>query len=166
MTTDVQAERSRPVEDADPIAAGPSIGGGTMARVARRHGLARLAFAAVATLFVGCLTVQVLLVGVDIFADMGGSIHRDFAYVYGWLTPVLVLLAGFAGARRSTRDLTIILVVLFAIQVVLPTLRDSLPLLAALHPVNALAIFAIGVAVAAQAVDLLRATSADRAAEP
>ena len=77
-----------------------------------------------ASLYVGCLIVQVFLVGLDIFADTDASIHRDFAYVYGWLTPVLVLLAGFAEAPKSTRRLTIVLVVLFAIQIVLPSLRD------------------------------------------
>jgi hypothetical protein len=146
---------------------GRSIGDdGSMAGAADRHRLARLAFAAIAWLFLGCLVVQVFLVGLDIFADLGGSIHRDFAYLYGWLTPVLVLLAGFAQAPRSTRDLTIVLVVLFAVQVVLPSMRDVLPLLAALHAVNALALFSIAMVVVARATHLLRARSADRVAEP
>ena len=106
------------------------------------------------------------MVGLDIFADMGGSTHRDFAYVYGWLTPVLVLLAGFAGAPRSTRNLTTVLLVLFAVQVVLPSARHALPLLAALHPVNALVIFTLAAVVATRATDLLRAKSADQAIEP
>ena len=137
-----------------------------MARAAGRHGLARFAFAAVASLYVGCLIVQVFLVGLDIFADTDASIHRDFAYVYGWLTPVLVLLAGFAEAPKPTRRLTIVLVVLFAIQIVLPSLRDLYPILAAFHPVNALAIFAVAMAVARQAIDLLRTRPADRVTQP
>jgi mercuric ion transport protein len=166
MTADAQSGRSRPPGDADPMTPGQAIADDApMAGAVGRHALARLAFAAIAWLFVACLVVQVLLVGLDVFADLGGSIHRDFAYVYGWLTPVLVLLAGFAGAPRTTRNLTIVLVVLFAVQVVLPSLRDVLPLLAALHAVNALAIFAVAVMVAARATDLLRARSADRAAE-
>jgi hypothetical protein len=168
MTADAQAGRSRPPGDGDPMTPGRPIGdGGPVAVSDGRYRLARLAFAAVAWLFFGCLVVQVFLVGLDIFAELGGSIHRDFAYLYGWLTPVLVLLAGFARAARSTRDMTIVLVVLFAVQVVLPSMRDVLPLLAALHPVNALAIFALAVVVAARATSLLRATSADlAAAEP
>lgn len=139
---------------------------GPVTRVVGRHGLARFAFAAVAVLYVGCLLVQVFLVGLDIFADSDASIHRDFAYVYGWLTPVLVLLAGFAEAPRTTRRLTIVLVVLFAIQIVLPSLRDVFPILAALHPVNALAIFAVAMAVAMQATALLLAQRADQPTEP
>ena len=44
-----------------------------MARAADRHRLARFAFAAVASLYVGCLIVQVFVVGLDIFADTGAS---------------------------------------------------------------------------------------------
>ena len=127
-----------------------------MPGVAGRHGIARVAFAAVALVFVGCLFGQVFLVGLDIFADAGATIHRDFAYVYGWLTPVLILLAGFAGAPKPTRRLTIILLALFAIQIVLPSLRHTVPMLAALHAVNALAIFAVAMALAGRSLDLLR----------
>jgi hypothetical protein len=136
-----------------------------MGVTAGHHVLARFAFASVASLFVGCLLVQVFLVGLDIFGGAPASIHRDFAYVYGWLTPVLILLAGFANAPRRTRQLSVVLVVLFAIQIVLPSLRDAVPILAALHPVNALAIFAVAMVVARQALDLLRATQGDRLIE-
>jgi hypothetical protein len=129
------------------------------------HAIARVAFVAVASLFVVCLVVQVFLVGLDIFAHVDVSIHRNFAYLYGWLTPVLVLLAGFAGAPKATRDLTIVLVVLFAVQVVLPSMRDVVPILAALHPVNALAIFAVAVTVAGRAIDLLRVRATDPATD-
>jgi hypothetical protein len=153
-------------KDGDPVTPGRPIDeDGPMALAAGR-GLARFAFAAVAVLYVGCLLVQVFLVGLDIFADSDASIHRDFAYVYGWLTPVLILLAGFAHASKPTRRLTIVLVILFAIQIVLPSLRDGLPILAALHPVNALAIFAVAMAVARQATGLLLARPADRPTEP
>jgi hypothetical protein len=141
-----------------------------MAAAVGRHGIAQWAFAAVAVLFVGCLFVQVFLVGLDIFAEAEAeaeaTIHRDFAYVYGWLTPVLILLAGFAGAPKPTRQLTIVLVVLFAIQIVLPSLRDTIPILAALHAVNALAIFAVAMVLAGRAIDLLRTNAATSTTGP
>jgi hypothetical protein len=136
-----------------------------MAGPAGGHGLARIAFAAVASVFVGCLLVQVFLVGLDVFGTAVSSVHRDFAYVYGWLTPVLILLAGFARAPTRTRQLTVVLLVLFAIQIVLPSLRDVVPLLAALHAVNALAIFVVAMVLAARAIELLRATSTESATE-
>jgi hypothetical protein len=157
MTAGTRIGRSRSAGDSDPVTPGqPTSDDSPMPLAAGRPWLARFAFAAVASLFVGCLIVQVFLVGLDIFADAEASIHRDFAYVYGWLTPVLILLAGFAEAPKTTRQLTIILVVLFAIQIVLPSLRHVVPIFAALHPVNALAIFAVAMVVARQAIDLFR----------
>jgi len=128
----------------------------SMARAVREIGLARLGFVVGAWLFVVCVVVQVFLVGLDIFAKLGGSIHRDFAYLYGWLAPILVLLAGAARAPTATRSLTLVLLVLFAVQTVLPSLRDQLPVLAGLHSVNALAIFALAIVVARRATQWIR----------
>lgn len=136
----------------------------SMARAVRAIGPARLGFLAGAWLFVVCVLIQVFLVGLDIFAKVDGSIHRDFAYVYGWLAPVLVLLSGAARVPAGTRSLTLVLLVLFAMQTVLPSLRDEVPILAALHPVNALAIFAIAIAIARRATEWVR--PADPAANP
>jgi len=127
-----------------------------MARAIRAIGLARLGFLAGAWLFVACVVIQVFLVGLDIFAGLDGEVHRDFAYLYGWLVPVLVLLSGAARVPTGTRSLTLLLLVLFAAQTVLPSLRDQVPVLAALHPVNALAIFAIGIVIARRATDWIR----------
>ena len=157
MTAGAQTERPRDAGAAGPeTPPPPSADGGFAAEAAGSHRLARIAFAAVAVLFVGCVLVQVFLVGLDAFAGVDASIHRAFAYTYGWLTPVLVLLAGFARAPRATRNLTVVMVVLFAIQVVLPSFRYTFPPLAAIHSINALAIFAVAVTVATQAVGLVR----------
>lgn len=122
-----------------------------MARAVRELGLARVGFAALAWLFVACLVVQVFLVGLDIFAKLGGSIHRDFAYVYGWLAPILVLLSRTPPAPASARLPALVLLLLFAAQTVLPSLKDQFPVLAAFHPVNALVIFALAIVVARRA---------------
>lgn len=119
-----------------------------MTRAVREFGLLRVGFAAIAWLFVACLLVQVFLVGLDIFADIGGSIHRDFAYLYGWLAPVLVLLSRTAPVPRGSRVPALVLLILFAVQTVLPSLKEEFPILAALHTVNALAIFALAIIVA------------------
>ena len=52
---------------------------------------ARRTFAVVAWLFVACVVVQFLLVGLRIFhVEPWTSLHAQFPYVYGWLTPVPV----------------------------------------------------------------------------
>jgi len=131
-----------------------------MASAIRAMGPARLVFALAAWLFVVCLVVQVVLVGLEIFAEVGGSLHRDFAYVYGWLTPILVLLGGLARVPSRVRSLTVVLLVLFALQTVLPSLSKQVPLLGAFHTVIALAMFWLAVVVARRATDLIRSSTA------
>ena len=145
-------DTSRPVWDREPMTMGlvTSHDRG-MPRVVREIGRPRLLFAGAAWLFVACIVVQVFLVGLDIFAKLEGSIHRDFAYVYGWLAPVLVLLARGTHVPVGTRSLTLALLVLFAAQTVMPSLKDQYPLIAALHPVNALAIFVVAIILARRA---------------
>ena len=104
--------------------------------------LGRQAFVAGAWLLVLCLAIQLFLVGLDIFEVPGGpgGVHRQFAYLYGWLIPLQVLLAAVARLPRWFRVATPVLLVLFAIQTYLPSLQDRLALLAAAHAVNALAV--------------------------
>ena len=111
--------------------------------------LAQRGFVIVAWVLVGCLVVQFFLVGLDLFEAMGESeLHRDFAYVYGWLTPILVLLAMAARLPRRVVLLTVALLALYAIQTYLPTIADALPWIASLHAINALLVFWLAVQVA------------------
>lgn len=112
-------------------------------------GLNRVAWRALvvlAWLFVACLVVQFFLVGLEIFEALGESeLHRDFAYTYGWLTPIMVLLAAIANAPSRARLLSIALLVGFAIQTYLPLLADRAPMVAAIHPVTALLVVLVAV---------------------
>jgi len=127
-----------------------------MAHSARAIGPVRLGFVLAAWLFVVSVVIQIVLVGMDMFADLGGDIHRDFAYVYGWLAPLLVLLASVARVPTGLRSLSLVLLLLFAAQTVLPSLKDQFPLLAAFHTVNALAIFGVGLILARRATGWAR----------
>lgn len=111
--------------------------------------LARRGFVIVAWTFVACLVVQFFLVGLDVFEAIGESeLHRDFAYLYGWLTPILVLLAMAGGLPRAVLLSTVALLALYAIQTYLPTISDQLPRIAALHAINALLVVWLAVRVA------------------
>lgn len=126
----------------------PVIDDRTMARAGRSIGRAQVGLIVAAWAFVASVVLQAFLVGLDVFAHLGGSIHRDFAYVYGWLAPILVLLAGLARVPVTMRRQAGALLVLFAIQTMLPSLKDQLPIVAALHTVNALVIFGLGLVLA------------------
>lgn len=114
--------------------------GPTVNRVAWR------ALVVLAWLFVACLVIQFFLVGLEIFEALGESeLHRDFAYTYGWLTPIMVLLAAVANAPTRARVLSVALLVAFAIQTYLPLLADRAPMVAAVHPVTALLVVLVAV---------------------
>ena len=118
----------------------------------------RVAFAVVAWLFVAAVVWQVFLAGIGLFVPGSDSFagHRGF----GWLlhlAPLLVLL--FAWGEHPgppTMWLSGLLLLLVGIQPFLPLMRNDMPFAAALHPVNALAIFAVGLVIARRATALAR----------
>jgi len=134
--------------------------------MARR--VVRIAFALVAWLFVIAVVVQVFLAGVGLFVPGFDtfSYHREF----GWLLQLgplpLLLLAWAAGPGRSTVWLAATLVVLVPIQPLLAWARLDLPFLAALHPVNAVAIFWVGVTVARRATAMALQPALSAATSP
>lgn len=106
----------------------------------------RQVHAALAWLLVVAILVQVWLAGAAI-PQLGGQggfgTHRDFGYLIGLLT-LLLLIAAFAaraGRRRITQAAG--LLVLYVIQSSLPYMDPGLPAAAALHPVNALVMFGL-----------------------
>ena len=109
----------------------------------------RLAYIGVAWLFLACVVVQVFLAGLGVFAGAENfSLHRDFGYTFGWLTLLLLLLALGGRLGRRWIGLSALVLVLFAFQSVFVAVRDAMPAAAALHPVNALAIFAVALQIA------------------
>ncbi len=102
--------------------------------------------AVVVWLFVAAIVVQVFLAGSAI-TQLGGSgtfaSHIDFGYSIGLLALVLLITALVARAGRNAIAAALGLFVLYVIQTLLPALRGSFPWASALHPVNALVLFAL-----------------------
>jgi Family of unknown function (DUF6220) len=101
---------------------------------------------AAAWLFVAAILVQVFLAGAAI-AQLGGSndfsTHRDFGYgVVGVTALVLVVTAVLARAGREAILICLGLFGLYIVQIFLPNVTG---VVAALHPVNALLLFAFAV---------------------
>jgi hypothetical protein len=108
-----------------------------------------------AALFVATIVVQVLLAGLAL-VELGGSgdfsTHVAFGFeVIGIAALVLVVTALLA--RRPRRDVLVALalIVLYVVQTLLPGLRSSVPVVAALHPLNAMLLFLMSVLYARQA---------------
>jgi hypothetical protein len=114
-----------------------------------RRDIAALALRAGAWAFVACIVLQFFFVGLDAFEAPGlEGLHRDFAYTYGWLAPILVLLAVLADAPARLLSTAVVLLVAFALQTYLPLIAASLPTIASLHAILALAIAWIAVRLA------------------
>ena len=108
--------------------------------------LSRLHVAA-ALLFVAAIVVQVFLAGAAI-ANLGGSgdfgTHIEFGYTgigVAWL--VLLVTALIARRPRIEVGITLLLLLLYIVQTILPSFKASASWVAALHPVNALLLFGI-----------------------
>jgi hypothetical protein len=105
-------------------------------------------YAGVAVLFLLGVAVQAFLAGAGMF--VGGSwmaVHIGLGHLLTSpipLLPLLLLIFSFVARRpRADRWLCGLLLVLALLQPVVLYLRGVLPLLSALHPLNALLLFAL-----------------------
>lgn len=127
--------------------------------------LSRYAFIVLAWLFLACVVVQVFLAGLGVFAGVENfEIHRNFGYIFGWLTILMLVVALVGRLGRTFAGWSGVLLVLFALQSVFVALRADLPAVAALHPVNAIAIFWVAQHVARASLSLLPARDGAAAA--
>lgn len=114
-----------------------------MARSIARQGLF-----IVGAVFILGLVTQIVLAGLGVFSDPRSFItHRDFGYLLGTFTLVLLVFALVARAPRRVTGLCALLLLLFAMQSVFIALRDSAPEIAALHPLNGFLILLVTVTV-------------------
>ena len=101
-----------------------------------------------AWLFVGGVVVQAFLAGAAL-TELGGSgdfsAHRSLGYsVMGLLALSVLLMALVGRLPRRQVGLSVALLVLYFVQTALPNARGSAPLIAALHPANAMLLLALG----------------------
>jgi uncharacterized membrane protein YhaH (DUF805 family) len=103
--------------------------------------------AAIAVLFVAMIVIQVFLAGAAL-SNLGGSgdfgTHVEFGYTWVGIAALLVVVTALI-ARRPRRDvgISVGILVLYIVQTLLPSAKTSLPMVAALHPVNALLLFGL-----------------------
>lgn len=105
---------------------------------------ARTAYLVGMWIFVVCVVVQFFLAGLGTFAGYDNFFtHRDWGYLFGLLLLPLIVLAALARFSRRFFLLTLLLLVLFAMQSVLIIFRTDAPSIAALHPLNGVLILLI-----------------------
>ena len=120
---------------------------------------ARISYLVVAWLFVVAVVSQVFLAGFSIFVGPTNWVkHMGFGHMIGVLPFILLVLALPGRIPRATVGLTALLFADYILQaVVFAFIRGSAPVVAALHPVNALFLFWLALTVALQARTFVRA---------
>ena len=104
---------------------------------------------AAAGIFVAAIVVQVFLAGAAI-ANLGGSgdysTHIEFGYTWVGLAALAVVVTALLARRpRNEILMTVGLLVLYVVQTLLPSARGSMPVIAALHPLNAMVLFVLAI---------------------
>jgi hypothetical protein len=119
---------------------------------------ARIAYLVAAWIFVGLVLVQVFLSGLVVVAGLTTwELHRSLGHQLGLPVLFMIVLAYLGRLPRSAKALTWLLLSTFiAMAEIVIFLRGSAPLLAALHPVLALVLFALGTTLAMQALGFVR----------
>ncbi len=87
--------------------------------------------------------VQFYLVGATLFGGTTFELHRRLGYLPAVPVALLLILALAGRLGRRPIGLSALLLVLVVVQALLPSFRASVPWLAALHPVNALALMGV-----------------------
>jgi hypothetical protein len=106
--------------------------------------LARQVHPVTTAAFAACAVIQVFLAGLGVFDDPRAFIsHREFGYLIGWFTLLILVLALVGREPRRITGLSALLLVLFALQSVFVAVRADMPAVAALHPLNGFAILAV-----------------------
>jgi len=128
---------------------------------------ARYAHAGLAWLFVPSVVVQVFLAGLFVFGqEEFRKTHIEFGYTYVGLATLLLLVSALlARPGRSHLGWVLLAFGLYIVQTALPLAKATVPTIAALHPVNALVLFGLGVMVARRAVAIARQDVLARATE-
>jgi heme A synthase len=101
-----------------------------------------------AVIWVVAIVVQVFLAGMAI-ANLGGSgnfeTHASVGYTIGFVQLVALVLAFPARASRRDKQISLGLLGLYVVQTLLPGLKSVSPLIAALHPLNAMLLFTLSI---------------------
>ncbi len=104
--------------------------------------VARVAYQWIAWLFVAAVVIQFFLAGLGVFAGATNfELHRNWGYTFGYLLIFMVAAALVGRMPRAAWAAPLGVMVLFALQSVLVALRTDYPVIAALHPLNGVAIF-------------------------
>jgi hypothetical protein len=117
----------------------------------------RYALVGFSWLFAAAIVVQVFFAGLMLFGQEGGrELHMGTGWILGLVGALFLVLPALARAGTTTIVLGVVLTIVTYGQPYLTFARETSLLIAALHPVNALLIFTLGLVLARRASALVR----------
>lgn len=127
---------------------------------------ARQILAVLAWGFLVAIFVQVGFAGIGLFGVSTMDYHIGFGFLLPLFPLAMLIFVWPAHVGRRTGFAVLALALLTIIQTILPDFRDGAPVIAALHPPNAMLIFGLTIFVARWATDLVRQPQASRQGAP
>jgi hypothetical protein len=116
----------------------------------------RFALLGFSWLFLVAVVVQVYFAGLMLFGQEGGrGLHENTGYILGTAGGLFLFLPALARAGASTIIMGVVLTLVTFFQPNLTFARDT-PVIAALHPVNALLILTLAILLVRRATELVR----------
>ncbi len=114
--------------------------------------IVRILYLLFAWLFVAGILIQVFIAGLGLFGSRGNwETHIGLDHTLGLLPLLMLVLVFFGGYSRSSKGLTALLFVNYLLLADFVIFIREPPLVAALHPVLALVLFATAFAIARRA---------------
>ena len=117
-----------------------------------------------ARIFLAGLLLQFYLASMPLFGAASFQPHRMLGGLLTMLVFLFPLLALVGRLGRQRIGFSILLVVLTIVQMILPSLRGSIPWIAALHPINALVLMGLSARISRiNQIDRIDSTAAQQA---
>ncbi|HET7270822.1 MAG TPA: DUF6220 domain-containing protein [Rubrobacter sp.] len=128
----------------------------------------RIAHLVVVSVVLAGIVAQPFLIGLFLFGAVhNADVHTIVGYtLFEFGAPLLLIAALLARLPRREMLLTLLLIIDIFVQIVLVNLRDSAPVLAALHPLNAFALLLVAVMLVRADRALLRGGDAEAVPAP
>jgi hypothetical protein len=128
----------------------------------------RIAHLVIVSLMLTAIVAQPFLIGLFLFGAVDNAdLHTIVGYtLFEFGAPLLLIAALLARLPRREMLLTLLLIVDIFVQITLVNLRESAPVLAALHPLNAFALLLVAVMLVRGDRALLRRESAKPGPSP
>jgi hypothetical protein len=108
-------------------------------------------------LFLAAIVAQVFFAGLMLFGqEGGGELHENTGYILGTAGALFLIMPALARAGATTIVVGVVLGLITFFQPNLALAREISPIIAALHPVNALLIFTLSMVLVRRATSLVR----------